>query len=177
MGREYASLFHTVHGGLAIVARVNNTAAALNAWLEFASARAGYSVSIVTLPPPADANDDEIWLFQDVIPQDGGLVGLEGLDATSVLPVRDAIYTLVNANQTGLPSDTTPEGISVTGLFGVPEIESFFGMLSFATVFDDDPTKYLVMAVNQFDRFFQVGNMSPSRAFFSSLHSSTCAGG
>ena len=165
IGREYNALYPLSFGGLSLTARVNNTLAARSAWQDFATARHGRPVFIVAPDPdpgPPDANDTEIWVVQDALPVGGISEYFIGISYTAYDLPRQTVRALHGLTAANL---TSSEVVSVSGLLRLPGIPIPFA-ISFATVYDDDPSELLVAAPTAFNDFLVEVNDQSEHALF-----------
>ena len=165
ISRGYYSLFAGWWGGLGLVARVANNSTAKAQWKQFVDQRYNISTQITSFPPYADALDPHWYVLQDVMPFSSDVAPIIGIDLSAAGWVRSTLQQLMTP-QTLNTSNPVPfygTGVAVSGLNEV--WPGYTGMFTFTTVFDDDPTKYLVMTATVFDTYFQaVRDVSPESA-------------
>lgn len=78
---------------------------------------------------------------------------LIGFSLTSEPHLRTCLLELVNTSASDPPSATVRESMSMTGIFDFKQLPSGErGMMAFATVFENDPTAYVVGAITTFDQ-------------------------
>jgi signal transduction histidine kinase len=159
IGRTYEGIFQSAFGGIGILARVNNTKAAKDAWAAATSLRYNRTVTPIILPPYADADDPFVYMIQDDLPNIPSVTAYQGLEITVLDHVRQPIWSMINHTSSSANTSVLVELFSkLVGFSGLIEFTrvldvSQWGFLSFTTVFDDDPTAYLVMTATLFDNF------------------------
>jgi signal transduction histidine kinase len=100
-----------------------------------------------------------VYMIQDDLPYIPSVPGYQGLEITALDHVRQPIWSMINHTSSSANSSVLVELfgklVGFTGLIEFTRVldVSQWGFLSFVTVFDEDPTAYLVMTATLFDDF------------------------
>ena len=180
--RPHADLFNSRFGGILYSSRIKNTADAVQTWLHSAARRQGtvveYSRHDGTSFDAVNSSLPNLWLVEDFAPHTPHTSKIVGRDITSRQLNVDAIVQLTGcpvdgevSPQAGVVASPVPApaqltepsvggaacsqpALTITPLMHIPAGNGT-GFAMFTTVFDDDPTRGLVLAAVLLDEFLE----------------------
>jgi heme exporter protein D len=155
IGRNYEVLFQEQFGGLAILQRIPNTPAAKAEWARNASVRYNRTITPTVFPMLADKDDEEVYIIADVVPDRRPQSDYIGFQVTVIddirLPLRAMRYHWDNVANYSTLWPVFGKPTTFTGLFAMPDFgtgEQALSFMSITAIFDDDPTKHVVMTLS-----------------------------
>ena len=117
---------------------------------------------MLPIPPFADRDDEYVYVIQDMIPSTGVGAAYIGVEISGYTQLHEPLAELIGF-QGDAPSfrssarskvfQTHNHSVVVTGLLDLSFLGGRYGMVSFTTVFDDDPNAFVVIAVTMMDDF------------------------
>jgi hypothetical protein len=155
----YQSLFQGSFGVLMGLARLPNNDTALAEWSVFMRKRYNMTVTASSMPPYLDQLDPFVYVMQDPVPNTPGIAqSYIGLRLSSTNIARRVLYQALEPftedDAVGTPVPFFGHQVAVSGFlqFG-STINGLPGMLLFTTIFDEDPSSYIIMTATLFDDF------------------------
>lgn len=139
-----------------VLARVPNDETSLRSWEAMASARYERNITITTIEPEhADVHDAFVYVLQDAIPLSSVTAAWLGSRITATAPlhqaVTEAIQPVTARSNTSTLIPFCDHQVAVTGLYafdavlGSSAVGKSAGIMFFTTVFDNDPSEFLVV--------------------------------
>lgn len=158
IGRVYQSLFQGSFGVLMGLTRLPNDDTKLADWSNFMKHRYNMTVTASSMPPYLDRLDPFVYVMQDPVPNTPGIAqSYIGLRLSSTNLARSVLYEVLKPfteeDAIGTPVPFYGHQVAVSGFLQFGTLNGLPGMLLFTTIFDADPSSYVIMTATLFDSF------------------------